>query len=285
MKIKVKERYNRSIITKYDIEINNRTFQKVNALYPQICDECPYTKDCPFYFSEEMTYTLTPNCKGSLGKSIPYILSMVIEAILLIVIALEESLFLAIIISVIFHVIRSVIMKAILFLEYSVIIKSLYKQNKKEDLTAITDSNESKKEEKKQESLNIFKEKISQIQDIQKEFDFKSCNGLIKKIIKSLKEIVKILEKNNTSSKVYYLFEIELPEITNMLSEYAKLIKANCVDSEVEEILTETLKNFKHHVKKIKKETILNSNEDIIKMKVKASASFINNINDTNNFI
>lgn len=284
MKIKVKERYNRSIITKYDIEINNRTFQKVNALYPQICEECHYSKNCPFYFSEKRTLTLTPNCKGSLVQSLPNILSIVIEAIILLIyLVLEESLFLAIIIAVIFHVIRSVIMKAILFFEYRILIKSLYKQNKKED--SLTDSNESKKEEKKQESLNIFKEKISQIQDIQKEFDFKSCNGLIKKIIKSLKEIVEILEKNNTSSKVYYLFEIELPEITNMLSEYAKLIKANCVDSEVEEILTETLKNFKHHVKKIKKETILNSNEDIIKMKFKASASFINNINDTNNFI
>ena len=277
MKIKVKERYNRSIITKYDIEINNRTFQKVNAPYLQICDECPYTTDCPFYFSEERTSTLTPNCMGSLVQSLPYILSIIIEAILFIVIVLEESLFLAIIISVIFHVIRYVIMKVILFLEYSVIIK----QNKKEDsLTAITDSNKSKKEE----SLNIFKKKISQIQDIQKEFDFKSCNGLIKKIIKSLKEFVELLEKTNQSSKDYYLFEIELTEITNMLSEYTKLIKANCVDSEVEEILTETLKNFKHHVKKIKKETILNTNEDIVKMKIEASASFINNITDFNKF-
>ena len=261
----------------YDVVVGQQELKNVKAFHSQCCDDCKCCSNCPYYFNEHLNYS--PHifcldfysrvynvlfCLTFMGFFIKIFSSMKYSSIPILLLVLITSYF-----------VKKLFLKICNSIEGIAIIYEMHKE-KKRDLTIENNFLDYSSANSYLVKISSAKAAVDTIKSLFESQDFKSCSTSIQECITLLDEIIKIIENDSSVyPRAAYLFEAGLPELQDVLTNFLKLVETDCANVETEKKLNSTLSIFLKYTERIKKETLLNSSEDMAKINFEASNNFI----------
>lgn len=281
--------YNWSLSNHLTVEINSEEFENIPAPYRWDCKNCNFRFSCQYRY-----YNRTIRKYDCMAKQATiYNIFSIFSAIVLLIFSasiwytmpwLNALAIIGIgtlIMYIICYIIEDIVSYFWNYTFYNT-VKKLDEKNK--EIEALNESKKIQEEKERIEALPYHKQiensinLVNNFNCLLKNNDFVSCKKHLNQCKSILNEIITILKENNDYyPRVKSLFEIELPELYNLLVQYSAITNANCVDKEINSILNNTIENFLCYLKD-QKTTVILANEDLAKISFKASSEAINNM-------
>lgn len=263
----------------YDFVVGQQEFKNVKTNNLQYCDDCKCFSYCPYYFNEHRNYSLHASCLDFYSRvydvlfGVTFMIGFIIKLFTSINYTSIPIILLVLITS---YFVKKLFLKICNSIEGIAIIYEMHKE-KKMTLTIKNNFFDSSCSTTSYfEKILSAKTAIATIKSLFESQDFKSCSTSIQECIKLLDEIIKIIENDSSVyPRAAYLFEAGLPELQDVLTNFLKLVETDCANVETEKKLNSTLSIFLKYTERIKKETLLNSSEDMAKINFEASNNFI----------